>query len=640
MKKLLLASAIVLSLPTAKAQLALQNFNAAGIPSGWTMITDSKPVSTTITPAYIITRLNATAWAKFPRSGTDSLIMSTSFYATSANADRWLITPAFNVTSANMFLKYLIGDLSGTGTSPVEILVGPGTATVAGDFTTVSTYACTPGLTTSALNLGSYNGTSIRVAFRNKGKDQGFPALDDVETVILPSNEMGLTSISPVVGSLQSYGTTSSTIPVTGNVKNNGASTITSYKVSYQVGTSPVVSETKSVSIPALGTAAFSMATPITLTATNQVVKVWVELTGDADKTNDTLKTSVAGYTTKPTKKILAEEATGTWCGYCPRGAIYMDSIHKVYPNNWSIVAVHNADPMTVASYDSYIGQFIGGYPAMVIDRRIENDPSTVFTYNTSELGKFGVANMTITPTVTGSNVTIKVDVTPTVSTNADYRLALVLTEDRVKGYDQVNYYSVSKYGAGAATGPMGNSEFNFVALPSPVPGATMRYDFVGRGIYPSPTGAAGSLPMTMTSGSTYSYTFPAVTLDPSWNKNQMKAIVLLINAADESVLNTNNQKITNVSIKEANVGINGLDVYPNPANDIVTAHFSLEQTSNVAIEIVDMLGRVAKTVSNKSLTPGTYEVPTSVSELVAGIYFVKITTESGTITERISVIK
>ncbi|MCC6187140.1 MAG: T9SS type A sorting domain-containing protein [Chitinophagaceae bacterium] len=119
-----------------------------------------------------------------------------------------------------------------------------------------------------------------------------------------------------------------------------------------------------------------------------------------------------------------------------------------------------------------------------------------------------------------------------------------------------------------------------------------------------------------------------------------MYAVVTLINGADESVLNTNNLKLTNVSIKEAVAGVNNLDVYPNPATDVVTTKFSLTEQSNVAIEIVDMLGKVVKTIASKSLTAGTYEVPTSVAELANGVYLVKVTTDNGSITERIAIAK
>lgn len=645
MKKLLLASALLLSLPSAKAQLALENFNSGTLPTGWVLISDGKTVSSSFTGSTAIrAALNAAAWTPWEiKAAGDFSMITTSLFTPAGTADRWLITPSFTVSSTNTFFKWSDYDLASA--EKVQVWISTTAGTTKADFTTklYDAVATAGDWGTKAISLGAYNGQTVRLAFVEANtNDWGF-VVDDVEAVVLPSNEMGITSISPTQGSYQSYNTSGSTIPVSGFVKNNGASTITSYKVNYQAGTSPIVSETKTVSIPPFGTASFSIGTPITLTSANQVVKVWVELTGDALKTNDTLKTTVAGYTTKPNKKIMIEQKTGTWCQWCPRGHIYMDSIHKVYPNNVSLAAVHTSsgswlDPMDVTAYSSFMGLYPGGYPTFVVDRRIGDNPSNVFTNYANEKDKFSVGDITVTPTLSGTNLTIKAEVTPTVNINADYRLVLVLTENRLTGaagtyWDQMNAYS------GGGAGPMGNAEFNFPALPSRVPGNIMKYDFVARGIYPSPTGTSGSLPASMTSGTKYTYTFPPVNIG-TWNKDRLTAIVMLVNGADFTILNSNNQKVTNVSIKEATVGVNELDVYPNPANDIVTTHFNLEQSSNVAIEIVDMLGRVVKTVSNKSLTPGTYEVPTSVSELVAGIYLVKITTETGTITERISVVK
>ena len=58
---------------------------------------------------------------------------------------------------------------------------------------------------------------------------------------------------------------------------------------------------------------------------------------------NDTLSKSIVALAFQPTKRVLFEEATGTWCQWCPRGAVYMDSLHKVYPTTAMLVAVHNS---------------------------------------------------------------------------------------------------------------------------------------------------------------------------------------------------------------------------------------------------------------------------------------------------------
>ena len=81
MKKLLLATALVLSMPSAKAQLALQNFDAAGIPAGWTMINvDGKTISTLLN-TVIQTGLKTNAWMKWPTATAgDSIMITTSLF--------------------------------------------------------------------------------------------------------------------------------------------------------------------------------------------------------------------------------------------------------------------------------------------------------------------------------------------------------------------------------------------------------------------------------------------------------------------------------------------------------------------------------------------------------------------------------
>lgn len=642
MKKLLLAPALLLAAYSANAQLALENFNAAGIPAGWTMFSDGSTVSSTISPAYIVPLLNANAWAKFQKTSGDSAMISTSFYSTTGTtADRWLVTPSFLVPSASTGITFDLSEMSSGGTSPVEVLISTtGGATKAAFTTTLATVTCMSGFPTYTISLGAYNGQNVKVAFRNVGKAQGFPGVDNVQAgTITPKVDLALLSITPRLGSAESYAAIGSPITVSGVVENKGTSPVSSYKVSYQVGTSPVVTETKTLTTPFIGRQSFTFTSKITATAANNPVKVWVELTGDAVATNDTLNTRAAGYTTKPTKKMFAEEATGTWCQWCPRGLIYMDSIYHKYPNNVSVVAVHNADPMAITAYDSYITSLTGGgWPNMVVDRAYANDPSTVFQYYTLLSGNYPLASMSVTPTIAGTSLTVKATVTPTATTTGtDYKLGLILTEDRVTGtssaWDQKNAYS------GGASGAMKNAEYDFVALPFTVPASKMKYDFVAREASKA-QGVTSSLPTPMTAGTPYTYTFSGITLDPSWKTANMKAIVLLINSADGSVLNTESVKISNASVADIASGINSLEVYPNPASQTATTSFSIDEQSKVKIEVVDMMGKVVKTIAEKTLNAGSYEVPTSVADIASGLYMIKVSTDKGTISERLSVVK
>ncbi|GAA4451128.1 T9SS-dependent choice-of-anchor J family protein [Rurimicrobium arvi] len=643
MKKLLLAPALLLAMHSANAQLALEGFNAATLPSGWMLFGDGSTVSTSITPTYIQAKLNASAWALFTKATGDSALISTSYYTGTATADRWVATPAFMVPSTTPVLKFDMGDLSSSGTSPVQILVSNTGGGTKADFTTsLGTIYNTAGFTSYSVDLSSFAGQNIKVAFRNIGKAQGFPGLDNVQTATATSApDLVLESITPTLGSAAAYAATGSPIAVSGVITNNDIKAVSSFNVCYQLGTGAVVREPKTLTTPFWGTYSFTFTTPVTAPAANTDLKIWIELTGDMNHTNDTLKTKVAGYTTKTAKKVFMEEATGTWCGWCPRGLVYMDSIYHKYPSGVAIAAVHNADPMTVSAYDSYISSMVSGYPNMIVDRMYSDDPSGAFDYYSMLSGNYGLADITVTPTITGGNtLTVKADVKPTAQTNNDYKLALVLTEDRVSGttsgYAQTNYYS----GVTLPAYKMTNTEYNFNTLPSPVPAATMKFDFVARGIYPTTTGAAGSLPTAMTAGTSYSYTFSAVTLSSTWNKAKMKAIVLLMNSADNTVINAQVVPIVSASVSEQTAGVNSINIFPNPAADVINAEFTLENKSNVSMEIIDLMGKVVKTIPAQSLNAGTYQVPTSVSDLANGVYVLKIMTENGNATQRFSVTK
>ena len=43
-------------------------------------------------------------------------------------------------------------------------------------------------------------------------------------------------------------------------------------------------------------------------------------------------------------KNVLIEEATGTWCTYCPSGIYYLDSLQNAYDNVIAI-AIHASWP-------------------------------------------------------------------------------------------------------------------------------------------------------------------------------------------------------------------------------------------------------------------------------------------------------
>ena len=74
------------------------------------------------------------------------------------------------------------------------------------------------------------------------------------------------------------------------------------------------------------------------------------------------------------TYKMVIEEATGTWCGWCPMGTSMMDKYTAEYPNRVYGVAVHGGSPtepmLNQALLDNLArGYNLSGFPGGLINR-------------------------------------------------------------------------------------------------------------------------------------------------------------------------------------------------------------------------------------------------------------------------------
>ncbi len=54
----------------------------------------------------------------------------------------------------------------------------------------------------------------------------------------------------------------------------------------------------------------------------------------DQNNSNNILTKQCSGMLKLPEKKVLLEEFTATWCGYCPGGAMYAENVVNEYPND------------------------------------------------------------------------------------------------------------------------------------------------------------------------------------------------------------------------------------------------------------------------------------------------------------------
>ncbi len=74
------------------------------------------------------------------------------------------------------------------------------------------------------------------------------------------------------------------------------------------------------------------------------------------------------------------------------------------------------------------------------------------------------------------------------------------------------------------------------------------------------------------------------------------------------------------------------IKIFPNPATDIVTLSFKLVNSENVDIRIYDRSGRVVLNKGRILLNQGSQTISVNISQLIAGTYFIRLTSENDVI--------
>jgi len=439
-----------------------------------------------------------------------------------------------------------------------------------------------------------------------------------------------LPNLNAMVAGLDMGGTIAGqTVTPTITIVNAGQTTITDASVTLEYNGSTTPQSISGVSIASTGS--YDIVLPsVNLTAGSSTVLAYLTSVNggvDDDSSDDTLSQTINPIVPAAGKMVISEEATGTWCQWCPRGAVYMDLFDASYDGFWVGVAVHNGDPMTDATYDTGFGNLISGYPSATVDRGNDVDPSQMTTEFLSRLQTAPVATMVNGATWDAATRTLNVSVTSTFtnSANNNYKIACVLTEDNVtgttSGYNQSNAY------AGGGNGVMGGFEL----LPSPVPAAQMVYNHVARTISPSFDGEPNSFPATVNSGEVHTLNF-SYTLPAEWDENEIHIVGLLIdpqgrvdNASKASI----NEAVTNGFVDVGTSSINQMltqpdemiKIFPNPANNQINIQYNLKEKSNISIKLKDISG---KEISSNYFVEnlGLYESNVSLQNLNSGIYY------------------
>ena len=476
-----------------------------------------------------------------------------------------------------------------------------------------------------SIDISAYAGQQVYISFRHYDcNDKYYLVIDNINVKNLLNVDATLAKVS-----LPYYGVLSTDYTLKATIKNNGLNPITSVNINWNDGTTDHAATIPVSNLTIGNEATISHTIPVNYATlvekTMNVTLNQVNGTVDGSPLDNSLTTKFKTVSQNSPKKVLIEEGTGTWCGWCPRGMIAMEYMDTNYSNDYIGVAVHNNDPMTSTDYDT--GADISSFPGMNVDRVIlgEDVSQAVMTSHVQERKNLVVpAGLNASGSFVGGNLTFNASATfRTNFSNATFKMAAIVMEDDVvgtgAGYNQVNYYNAS------AT-PMGM----FNTAGNPVPAANMVYDHVGRILLGGYSGAANSVPTVITDGQVVNYTFTGL-IPTTYNANNMKVVLLLLDSSTGEVVNARSFKLTTLGTSNEETNANYLTIYPNPTTD----YFKIQANYNVDVKMYDASGKIV--LEKKNVTPDT---AISTSTLSKGLYFVTLKDKNGEIKNQKLIIK
>lgn len=609
--------------------VTLNSSGRGNIPATWKQYNvDNK------TPASQLSYFGTNAWITVS-NGTDTFAASHSWYNPAAASNDWLVSPSVTIpASGTTYVTFAAMAPDADFPDGFSLKLSTTTDAVASFTTNLLTVAAAEqSFTSYAVDLSAYAGQTIYLAWVNQSNDMFLLFLDDIQVSTLPALDVAVTNVTLPRLSQVNFNNT-----VVATFKNLGYTTVNNLTINWTDGGTPNSETLSSLNLGPFQEYTHTFSAPFNKSNVDEfAVSANVgSVNGSADPVagNNSLASKISTIANNPFKRVLIEEGTGTWCQWCPRGAVAMDYMIDKYPSDFIGIAVHNDDPMTVTAYDAAAG--FSGFPGCNADRVILGadvsipDFEDLYSQRKSALSPAVVGGVW---SFSGNQITIEASAVFRTKFSDDVRLAAIVMEDSVTGtgagYNQSNAY------AGGGNGVMGG----FEALPNPVPAAQMVYSHVGRALLGGYNGQQGSvsLPATdgMTATHTYSYTVPA-----TQDLSQIKIVVVLVDNNTGEVYNSYKLDPT-VDVAEIAKPEIQMAVFPSPAavNSSVNVSFQLEQAEKVSLNVYSLDGKRILSQQHAGVS-GAQNLQFSTSGMASGNYLVSVSFGKYTYTQQFSVVK
>lgn len=410
-------------------------------------------------------------------------------------------------------------------------------------------------------------------------------------------------------------------IAITAVLRNLGTETIENYEVACTVGEAAAGTNIFHRSIASNETDTFSVSIPCKEPGTHEVCLEVIKVNQQADAYagNNAQCFSMTVHDPKYLQRVVMEEGTGTWCGWCPRGIVGAEMMAEEYPEQFITICIHGNDPLEIEDYAPLRDQ-MASFPYSYVNRKYEGDTyydiRNMFNLATSTNALIGY-NLEATFNADSTGITVYASMTARERLeNTAYRASFVVVEDSVTGYKQANYYAQTP----------DEPFFGWESLPNPT---DIVYNDVARGIYSSYEGEP-CLPETLEAETTYEYSYTFAVPTNIQRKQNLRVVGLLTDLQTGYIVNADQatpQKENGSSIICLNEPTPIAEVYLEENNIVI--RLNKENPENVQIALYTSQG----VLIHQSTTSSDCLIP--VNEL-KGVHFVRIQTEGRIQTEKI----
>lgn len=277
-----------------------QDFNH-GIPSTYTLVDVDG-----LTPASgvlgFFPEFASKPWVAIDLTATDSAAISTSWYSPAGTADDWMITDTIFLptTTDPILLSWVAAALDPDFADGYQVRISNTTKDVAGCLAnpaifTIAAESGTP--TIHSVNLSSYAGDTVFIAFRNNSADMFVLMVDDIKVAIPAPYDIALVSGGTTANQFTLIPATQGKFDVKATIENLGGLAPADVKVvaTFKNGNTVVYTDSVTVAGPATGAkVTVTMPTQLTLAAaaslTSEITAKIAEV--DGDLLNNTITSS------------------------------------------------------------------------------------------------------------------------------------------------------------------------------------------------------------------------------------------------------------------------------------------------------------------------------------------------------------